>query len=143
MPPDGQGRGDARPSSGVGNKTNLRYDVPQVFPRIFSVRLRGDDPIYAKIDALAAQLKALQATLNTVQTGESTMAADLSGIQSQVAANTNVIQSAITLLNGLAAQLQAAKNDPVAIQSIIDKMTADDNALAQAVAANTPAAPAA
>lgn len=70
------------------------------------------------------------------------MAADLTTLQSQVAANTNVIQSAITLIQGLAAQLQAAKNDPTAIQAIIDTMNANDTALAQAVAANTPAAPA-
>lgn len=60
---------------------------------------------------------------------------------SAVAANTSVVESALTLIQGLAGKLQVAVNDPAAVQALIDQLNAEDAKLAAAVAANTPAAP--
>jgi hypothetical protein len=72
---------------------------------------------------------------------------DLSNLQTQVAANTTVIQSAETLISGLATQLAAAiaaqqnGDDGAALQALQQQLSTDDAGLAAAVAANTPAAP--
>lgn len=68
--------------------------------------------------------------------------ADLSTLADSVAANGDVVDSAITLLNGLYEQLQAAGTDPAAIAALADELKAQTDALAAAVAANTPVAPA-
>jgi hypothetical protein len=67
----------------------------------------------------------------------------LTALQTEVANNTTVEQSAITLINGLAAQITAAGTDPVALGNLVTTLQANDAALAAAVAANTVAAPAA
>jgi peptidoglycan hydrolase CwlO-like protein len=64
----------------------------------------------------------------------------LDDLTAQVAANTSVIESAKTLINGFAAQLAAAGTDPAALQALHDQLSTEDDALAAAVAANTPAA---
>lgn len=66
---------------------------------------------------------------------------DLTALTAQVTANTTVIESALTLINGFAAQLAAAGTDPVALKALQDQLAAEDTKLADAVAANTPAAP--
>lgn len=66
----------------------------------------------------------------------------LDDLKAQVAANTTVSQSALTLINGIAARIAAAGVDPAALQALTDSLKTDDAALAAAVAANTPAAPA-
>jgi hypothetical protein len=72
-----------------------------------------------------------------------TIMADLTSLTAQVAQNTSVEGSALTLIQGIAAQLAAAiaANDPAAIQSLQDQLSASATALAAAIAANTPAAP--
>lgn len=71
----------------------------------------------------------------------------LTDLQTRVASNTTVIESAETLLSGLAAQLEAAiaaqKNgdDGAALQALQAQLSTDDAGLAAAVVANTPAAP--
>lgn len=61
----------------------------------------------------------------------------------QVAANTTVTESAITLIGGLKAKLDAAiaSNDPAELQALSDSLTAETAKLSAAVEANTPAAP--
>ena len=71
--------------------------------------------------------------------GEKIMA-DLVSITAAVAAETSVVESAVTLLNSLNARLIAAGTDPVALQALSDQITANTNSLAAAVVANTPAA---
>jgi hypothetical protein len=70
--------------------------------------------------------------------------ATLTDLQTQVAANTDVINSAIALIQGLKGQLDAAiaSGDPAQLQALSDALGSSDAALAAAVAANTPAAPA-
>jgi hypothetical protein len=65
---------------------------------------------------------------------------DLTGLTAQVASNTTVVGSALTLINGFAAQLAAAGTDPVALAALQTQLNTSDTALAAAVAANTPAA---
>jgi hypothetical protein len=116
--------------------------------------------------ATAKQVAQLQTTMNAVLAALQTLIAqgktemlNTTALTAQVAANTTVEGSALTLIQGfaasqaaLSAQLAAAiaNNDPVALaaaQKAIDDSVAalgtSDSALAAAIAANTPAAPAA
>lgn len=70
--------------------------------------------------------------------GEKIMAT-LDQLTTDVAAETELDQSAITLINGLAEQIKAAGTDPVALKALTDKMEANAVALAAAVKANTSA----
>lgn len=69
------------------------------------------------------------------------MATDLTAITAGVAANTDVIESAITLLGNIKAQLDAAGTDPVALKALSDTLASEDQKLADAIVANTPQAP--
>jgi hypothetical protein len=66
---------------------------------------------------------------------------ELDDLTTQVAANKDVTQSAITLIQGIKARLDAAGTDPTKLKALRDDLAAQDLALANAVAANTPAAP--
>jgi hypothetical protein len=68
------------------------------------------------------------------------MAINLSPLTAEVTRNTEVDQSAITLLNGLAAKIEELKADPVALQALADQLKGSSDTLAAAVVANTPAA---
>lgn len=59
----------------------------------------------------------------------------------EVAENSSVVQSAVTLLDGLVAQLTEAQNDPAQIAEIVANLKSQRTALAEAVAKNTPASP--
>lgn len=67
--------------------------------------------------------------------------AAIDDLTAQVAQNTTVIGSALTLIQGFAAELAAAGTDPVALAALQAQLNSSDTALAAAVAANTPAAP--
>lgn len=77
---------------------------------------------------------------------------ELTALQAQVATDTTVEQSAVTLINGISAQIaaavaaaQAAGATPAQlaeITAITTSLGTNNTALAAAVAANTPAAPA-
>ena len=64
----------------------------------------------------------------------------LDDLKARVAANTTVIESAITLIQGLKAKLDEAiaSGDPAALQALSDELGAEDTKLADAVVANTP-----
>jgi nucleoid-associated protein YgaU len=70
----------------------------------------------------------------------------LDDLTAQVAANNNVIQSAVTLLTGLKASLDAAiasakqMGDTSPIEALSASLGTSDAALAAAITANTPAA---
>lgn len=66
---------------------------------------------------------------------------DLSRLQASVAAQTDVISSAETLLSELAAEIRNNSGDPAALAALADTIDANTNALASSVAENTPAAP--
>ena len=64
----------------------------------------------------------------------------LANLQAQVAQNTTVEASAVTLIQGLAAQITAAGTDPAALSALTSSLNTSATALAAAIAANTPAA---
>lgn len=69
----------------------------------------------------------------------------LTDLQAQVAANTTVEQSAVTLIQGLKTQLDAAiaasqNGDDSQLEALSTQLATDDAALAAAITANTPAA---
>ncbi|HSR79037.1 MAG TPA: hypothetical protein VLN57_20860 [Xanthobacteraceae bacterium] len=121
--------------------------------------------ILAAIHAGNAALADVRATLNFVTAKVLLMAnvldpvvAQLTALQTAVANETTIDQSAITLLNGLggqiaalAAQLATAianQADPATVSALVTQLTtlgttvtASSTALAAAVTANTPAAP--
>lgn len=65
--------------------------------------------------------------------------ADLTKLQADVANETTLDQSVITLLTNLAAEIKAAGTDQAALDAITTQMEQNASALATAVAANTPA----
>jgi glutamine synthetase type III len=80
------------------------------------------------------------------------LAAEITGLQTDVAAETTVVGSAVTLIQGLASSLaaaiaaagnQGATSDQLAsLNALQTQINTDVSSLAAAVAANTPAAPA-
>lgn len=65
--------------------------------------------------------------------------ATLEDLQARVTANGEVIQSAITLIEGIAQRLRDAANDPGEIEALAAELDLQKARLAEAVAANTPA----
>jgi len=65
------------------------------------------------------------------------MGATLEQLIEQVQVNTQIEQSAVTLIQGIAEQLAAAKDDPEQIQELVDQLKTSADALAAAVLANT------
>ena len=65
----------------------------------------------------------------------------LAALQAQVAQNTTIEASAVTLIQGLAAQIAAAAGNPAALTQLTTNLNASAQALAAAITANTPAAP--
>jgi hypothetical protein len=93
---------------------------------------------------LASRLDALLPAINSLLQKVDQMSQDLSQLKAAVAANTSIIGSAITLIQGFSAKLQDAINagaDPVELQSIVDELNSQDVALSAAILANTPGEP--
>lgn len=63
------------------------------------------------------------------------MSAQLDALTTQIASNTTVIESAITLIAGLRQQIIDAGTDPAKLQALTDALAAEDTKLAAAVAA--------
>ena len=100
--------------------------------------------ILAQLDSVHTKLNAIHAQVIRIATEEDQLMATLTDLQAEVSRNTDVDQSAITLLNGLTAKIQQlidAGADPAAFQKLADDLKASTDQLAAAVAANTPAAP--
>jgi hypothetical protein len=72
-----------------------------------------------------------------------TISANLQALMTQVAQNTSVETSAVTLIQGIATQLSAAiaNSDDSALPALVTDLNTSATALAAAVAANTPVAP--
>ena len=77
------------------------------------------------------------ATLKEITKKENLIMADLSVLEAQVKANSDVEASAILLIQGIAAKLAEAATDPAKIQALSDELKASADSLAAAVAANT------
>ena len=87
-------------------------------------------------------LQQMSQKLDSIQTKETHIMAQLDDLTAQVAQNTTVEGSALTLIQGLAAQLAAAiaSGNPAALTALQTQLKTSADALAAAVAANTPAA---
>ena len=73
------------------------------------------------------------------------MAIDLTKLTAEVAANTTVTGSVVTLINNLSAQIKniPPSNDPVtqaALDGLVSTLSQNDTTIASAVTSNTPAA---
>lgn len=73
--------------------------------------------------------------------------ADFSGVNAEVARLTDVVASAVALINGIADKIAAAvaandAGDNTALSGLADSLRAQADGLAAAVAANTPSEPA-
>lgn len=66
------------------------------------------------------------------------MSKELDDLTAEVAQETTVENSAITLINGLAAQITAAGTDPAKLAALTASIKSSSDALAAAVTANTP-----
>ena len=94
---------------------------------------------YKEAIQVVARLERLEKLIATQ--GEKIMS-DLDALTAQVAAQTEVEQSAILLIQNLAAEIAAAGTDPVALGNLVTQLRTSAVQLGNAVAANTPAAPA-
>jgi chromosome segregation ATPase len=90
-------------------------------------------------DRLDQILAAIQTLTQAVQAEEKTLAGELAALQAQVTQNTQVEESAVTLIKGLADQIAALKTDPAALQALSDSLKASAGDLSTAITANTPA----
>lgn len=95
-------------------------------------------------DDVTARLVRVEAKLDYLIKQEKQMAIDLTAITAEVANNTSVTQSVVTLVQNLAAQIAAIppSNDPTtqaALDQLTQTLTANDSAIAAAVTANTKA----
>lgn len=64
----------------------------------------------------------------------------LDDLTAQVARDTEVTQSAVTLLKGLKAKLDVAGADPVKLKALSDQIGQNTDTMAAAVTENTPSA---
>ena len=71
------------------------------------------------------------------------MSAELDALTAQVAQNTSIEGSAVTLIQGLASQIAAVAEDPAQVKALTSQLATSATALAAAITANTPSAPAA
>jgi predicted nucleic acid-binding Zn-ribbon protein len=67
------------------------------------------------------------------------MSIELDNLTAQVKANSDLLDSATTLINGIADRITAAGVDPAKLKALTDELKAKDDVLAAAVVANTPA----
>jgi hypothetical protein len=94
-----------------------------------------------RLERIESAVQRIEALMIRSLTRSIVMARELDDLQAEVARNTDVEQSALTLIQGLRDQLDQAGTDPVKLQALRDQLAQNDDALAAAVAANTPAQP--
>jgi hypothetical protein len=77
--------------------------------------------------------------LKTIVEKVNTMSAEIDMLRTAVQKESDVVQSAIVLLNGISDRIKAAGADTAALAEVAADIDTQRNALAAAVAANTPA----
>lgn len=95
-----------------------------------------------RLDHIERTLRLCRAMLLLLIRKENIEMAAIDDLKAEVARDTDVTSSAVTLLQGLHDQLAAAiaAGDPAAIQAVADQLRTNTDALAASVAQNTPAA---
>ena len=90
---------------------------------------------------LTAALASFNQLLNHLTSNQETIMADLSELQQEVEQLTDVVQSAVTLINGLSDEIKNLEPNQEAIDALASAIDAAAQNLANAVASNTPADP--
>lgn len=93
---------------------------------------------------LGGDQSGLPQILTAISNLKETIMATLTDLKNAVAAESGVVQSAITLLNGLTAKIQDlidAGADPATFQALVDDVKQQTSDLAAGVVANTPPTP--
>ena len=98
------------------------------------------DPNRMQMDRIERGIMAILHSQNFIIHMELKMSKELDDLTAEVAQDTTVEASAVTLIQGLAAQITAAGTDPAKLSALTASLTQSSTALASAVAANTPAA---
>lgn len=93
--------------------------------------------IEAKLDRVLHELAFIVFSINVIRKQELVMSKELDDLTAEVAADTAVESSAVTLIQGLAQQIKDAGTDPAKLSALTDQLTQSSNSLAAAVAANT------
>ena len=101
------------------------------------------DPNRMQLDRIERGVLAILHSQNFIIHMELKMSKELDDLTAEVAQDTTIEASAVTLIQGLVAQITAAGTDPAKLAALTASLTTSSTALAAAVAANTPAAPAA
>lgn len=89
------------------------------------------------------QLDRIESKLNQLLKQEAKEMSALDDLKAQVHKNTDLEESAVTLIQGIAQQLKdaIAAGDPAALTDLASQLDKSATDLATAIAANTPAAP--
>lgn len=93
------------------------------------------------LNEIIKRLDRVERKLDIILTEDKRMSVELDALTAQVAANTAVEQSAVTLIQGLAAQIAANTGDPAKLTALASQLKTSADSLAAAITANTPAAP--
>jgi len=100
---------------------------------IFEVHFKPDPEVLRRVGRIEDKVGLMLNQQETIMSA-------LDDLQTAVAAEDTVIDSAITLINGIPALIAAAGVDPAKLTALQADITAKSKALADAVTANTSAA---
>jgi len=108
--------------------------------------LKWQQDWWSLLPTIHANQLVMMGMLRSLLKQEAQMAVDLTAAKAEVAKNTTVTGSVVTLLQQLTALIQAIppSSDPVtqaALDELVAALTTNDQTVADAVTANTPAAP--
>jgi hypothetical protein len=95
--------------------------------------------VLKRLDALEAKFGQLLALVSSMLKLEKIMSQELDNLATQVKANTDAEQSAVTLLGNLSDLIKQAGTDPAKLQQLTTDLDASKQKLAEAIVANTPA----
>ncbi len=101
------------------------------------------DAVMVMLTQILAQQQSNGTTLNRLLKQERDVMSALDDLQNQVRQNTDLEQSAITLIQGIAQKLQEAvnNNDSAALNQLAQQLQSSAAALGSAISANTAADP--
>jgi ABC-type transporter Mla subunit MlaD len=86
-------------------------------------------------------VKLILDTLGELKERLEQMSVELDRLKAEVARNTEVSNSVVTLVNGLAQQIRDHMHEPAELAKLADELDATSDKLGQAVADNTPTPP--
>lgn len=98
----------------------------------------GREESLARIQRSLDRIERMLTQLQRMEIHEMALLDDLT---SQVQANHDLEESAVTMIQGLADQIAATAGDPAAVAALADSLRSSATDLGAAITANTPAAP--